>query len=97
MATQALDKDNGASGTPKAVSTRPVDLGYRAWEPFKTLAGFRQIMVPWLEMPMLREFSAQMAPAVNLYERDGTYVLECAVPGALRREAERHCATVAQR
>lgn len=41
----------------------------------------RQMMDSLFESSMFPEFRTELEPAINLYEKEGIYTLECAVPG----------------
>ncbi len=79
MTTQITEKTNVAPATPKhAVAARPFSL--LAGDPFRSFDAMRQLMDSFFEgrtPPQLGEIE----PAINLYEKDGTYTLECALPG----------------
>ena len=46
----------------------------------------RHMMDSLLDSRTFPEFTTELEPAVNLYEKDGTYTLECAVPGSYSQE-----------
>jgi HSP20 family protein len=80
MATQTPEKANGAPALQKtAVAAHPFSLFAR--DPFRSFDAMRQMMDSLLDSRTFPEFTAELEPAVNLYEKDGTYTLECAVPG----------------
>jgi len=78
MATQMLEKTNGSSAVQKATARPP---GAFARDPFGTLATMRQLMDSFFNDTPFPVLGAELEPPVNLYEKDGTYTLECAVPG----------------
>jgi HSP20 family protein len=55
--------------------------GLFARDPFRNFEAMRQMMDPMFDTKLLPEFGTEFEPAVNLYESDGAYTLECAVPG----------------
>ena len=58
---------NGSAAQKAVPTSRPFSL--LAIDPFRSFDSMRQMMDTRLE------------PAVNLYEKDGTYTVECALPG----------------
>jgi HSP20 family protein len=64
-----------ASLTPERMSS-----GLFARDPFRSFEAMRQMTDPMFEAGW-PPAAAGFEPAVNLYESDGTYTLECAVPG----------------
>jgi HSP20 family protein len=80
MATQTPEKTNGAPAIQKtAPAARP--LGRFAHDPFWGFEAMREMMESMFGFAGLPEWRGGMEPAVNLYESDGAYTLECAVPG----------------
>jgi HSP20 family protein len=85
MATQTPEKTNGA---PAIQKTAPAvrSLGRFARDPFWALEAMRDMMESMFGLAGLPEWRGEMEPAVNLYETDGAYTLECAVPGYSKDE-----------
>ena len=85
MATQTPEKTNGA---PVIQKTAPAvrSLGRFARDPFWALEAMRDMMESMFGLAGLPEWRGEMEPAVNLYETDGAYTLECAVPGYSKDE-----------
>jgi HSP20 family protein len=80
MTNQITEKTNGTPATPRtAVAVRPFRLFART--PFDSFDAMRRMMDSLFEEAAYPELGVQLEPAVNLYENDGTYTLECAVPG----------------
>jgi HSP20 family protein len=80
MATQTPEKTNGAPAIQKsAVAARP--LGRFALDPFWGFDAMREMIESMFGLAGLPDWRGVMEPAVNLYETDGAYTLECAVPG----------------
>lgn len=81
MATQAQEKTNGSQLTQRVpVAVRP--FGMFARDPFRNMESLRQMIDSFFDgggLPELRATAVE--PAVNLYEKDGTFTIECAVPG----------------
>lgn len=70
MATQLTEKPTGV----------PTLLPFRGFE------SLRQMMDGLFDTKNFAAFTGEMEPAINLYEKDGTYTLECAVPGYTKDE-----------
>jgi len=80
MTTQTLEKANGNQTTQQyGAALRP--FGLLSWDPFQGFGTMRQLMDSIIGSDTFPGFGTEFAPAVNLYEKDGTYTLECAVPG----------------
>ena len=80
MAIQTAGKPNGTSVVPKqAVAIRPFSVFNR--DPFRTFDGMRQLMDELFDARVSRELGTELEPAINVYEKDGDYTIECAVPG----------------
>jgi len=63
-----------------------------AWDPFTEMATLRRTMNSVLDSALsplgsIGESTAS-APAVDLYEKDGTYRVECAVPGLKKEDID---------
>jgi HSP20 family protein len=78
MATQTPEKTNGAAAVQNATAIRP--YGAFARDPIG-LATMRRFMDSFFDATPFPALAAEFEPPVNLYEKDGTYTLECAVPG----------------
>lgn len=78
MATQMPEKTNGSTAVQKATVARPFSLFAR--DPFRNFEAMRQMMDSLFDTATFPEI-ATSEPAINLYEKDGTYTVECAVPG----------------
>jgi HSP20 family protein len=50
-------------------------------DPFRNFEAMRQMIDPMFDTKLLPEIGTEFEPAVNLFECDGGYTLECAVPG----------------
>lgn len=51
-------------------------------DPFTAFNAMRRAMMHSFFEPIVApELAGEMVPAINLYEKDGTYVVECALPG----------------
>ena len=61
--------------------TAPAKTAVFAREPFHSFETLRQMMDSVLGARTFPELTAELEPAINLYEKDGQYTLECAVPG----------------
>ena len=80
MTTQTPAKPNGAPATQQPpVAVHPLSLFAR--DPFRSLEMMRQMMDSFFDSATFPGMRAELEPAVNLYEKDGTYTIECAVPG----------------
>lgn len=80
MTTQTPAKINGTPATQKTAATiRP--FSSFAPDPFRNFALVRHMMESLFGATMPADFQNDLEPATNLYEKDGTYTLECAVPG----------------
>lgn len=80
MANPTAEKTSSLPAAQKAaVLTRPFSVFSR--DPFRSFESMRQMMDSLFDSTTLPEFRNALEPAVNLYEKDGTYTLECAVPG----------------
>ena len=60
--------------------------GVPALLPFRGFDTVRQMMDALFDTKNFPAFAGEVEPAVNLYEKDGTYTLECAVPGYTKDE-----------
>lgn len=79
MATQT-ERPNGTPAAQKSnVTARPFSLFAR--DPFRNFETLRQMMDSLFEGAPLPDIGQMSGPAINLYEKDGTYMIECAVPG----------------
>lgn len=97
MTTSTPTKAPDPSTTqPAAPAVRPFSLF--TLDPFRNFDSVRHMMDSLLESRAFQEFTANLDPAVNLYEKDGTYTVECAVPGYqkddLKVEARGHEVTI---
>jgi HSP20 family protein len=80
MSIQTPEKTNGAPIAQRtSVAIRPLRIFAR--DPFRNFEAMRQMMDSMFDAAAIPELRADVEPAVNLYEKDGTYTLECAVPG----------------
>ncbi|GEM_PF-6281202 len=55
-------------------------------DPFRNFEATRRMMDSLFEGAALPEIDHLSRPAINLYEKDGTYTIECAVPGYKKDE-----------
>lgn len=79
MAEMVKSKANGGS----AVSTPPPAREF-LWEPFPTISNMRRLMDSFFDttwVPRGAFGSFETMPQTNVYEKDGTYTIECALPG----------------
>lgn len=76
MATHGKEK-NGSHLEPMAHVRAPMATEH---DPFRTLEAFRNMMDSFWATSVVPEIT-EFQPSVNLYEADGSYTLECAVPG----------------
>ena len=77
MTTVAATKPptNGTQPVP----TAPVSLLKEFyWEPFTTMPGMRRMMDAFFDsmLPVM-----DVGPPLDVYEKDGVYTIECALPG----------------
>ena len=80
MATQTPQKTNGGALAQRpTVAARPLRIFTR--DPFRNFETMRQMMDSMFDAAALPELRNELEPAINLYEKDGAYTLECAVPG----------------
>jgi len=77
MTTQLPERTNGSSAVQKPAQA-PTLFGREAGRNFEAL---RQWMDSFFGSPAFPAVAFETEPAVNLYEKDGGYTLECAVPG----------------
>jgi HSP20 family protein len=81
MANQTQEKTNGSQRSEQRKPLAPVrPLNWFALDPFRSFDAMRRWMDSFVDFPALPEF-AEFEPAVNVYEKDGVYTVECAVPG----------------
>ena len=80
MATQTAEKTNGVPAVQKELPATRL-LRRFAHDPFVGFEMMRDMMDSLLDPMLLPEWRHALEPAVNLYESDGAYTLECAVPG----------------
>jgi len=79
MVTQTTEKTNGVPVVQKEL---PANRLLRRFDPLWGFEMMREMMESLLDpMMTLPEWRNAFGPAVNLYETDGVYMLECAVPG----------------
>ena len=78
MATQTPKKPNGTAIAHATPEIRPLGIARR--DPFYGFDAMRNMLDSFLGEPFLPETLVDL-PTVNLYEKNGLYTLECAVPG----------------
>ena len=80
MTTATPTKSNELPASQKtAPAARP--FSFFAQDPFRSFESMRQMMDSLFESRTLPGFGAALEPAINLYEKDGAYTIECALPG----------------
>jgi HSP20 family molecular chaperone IbpA len=79
MATLTAEKTNGSPMTYRNPFHSDFLFGEDFFAPLSTMR--RAMLTPFAAPWVLPEFPAFTIPAVNLYEKDGGYVVELAVPG----------------
>jgi HSP20 family protein len=81
MPVQTHEKTNGSQRPEQRKPLAPIrPLNLFALDPFRSFDAMRRWMDSFVDFPALPEF-AEFEPGVNVYEKDGTYTVECAVPG----------------
>lgn len=81
MAIQTQEKTNGSKRAEQQKRLAPIrPLNLFALDPFRNFETMRRWMDSFVDWPALPEF-AEFEPAVNVYEKDGIYTVDCAVPG----------------
>ena len=79
MTTQTTAK---ANGVPVVQKELPANRLLRRFDPFWGFEMMREMMESLFDpMTTLPDWANALGAAVNLYETDGVYMLECAVPG----------------
>jgi HSP20 family protein len=83
MATQTESPDS-PTVQKSTLAARP--FSFFARDPFRNFEAMRRMMDSLFEGAALPEIDHLSGPAINLYEKDGTYTIECAVPGYKKDE-----------
>lgn len=80
MTTSTPTKNYDLPASQKtAPAVRPFSLF--AQDPFRSFESMRQMMDSLFEARGFPGFATDLEPAINLFEKDGTYTVECALPG----------------
>jgi HSP20 family protein len=79
MTGQIQEKTNGKTALERKSPVQARPLSLFSFDPFRSFETMRRLMDFRFDFPYYPE--EEYGPALNLYEKDGKYFIECAVPG----------------
>lgn len=92
MALLPTRRANGGTSvaTPESILDRFFEGG---WDPFSEIANLRRTMNSLFDSALLPAVSGSVTtgawvPAIDVYEKDGNFVVECALPGLKKEDVE---------